>query len=73
MIEVTARLKKWGRSFGIIVPMDQVKRQHLHVNDEVRILMRRKNNPLRETFGILKFKESTKEMLDEIDREGWDE
>ncbi len=33
----------------------------------------RKENPLEETFGKLEFKKSTKELLKEADKDGWDE
>ena len=73
MIEIEAKLKRWGRSFGIVVPMEQVREADLKEEEELEITIRKKKNPLRETFGIMKFKRSTKEILDESDREDWDE
>ena len=33
----------------------------------------KKSNALRETFGTLKLKKATDEIMEEIDEEGWDE
>jgi len=35
--------------------------------------IKEKDNKLKETFGILTFKKSTQEILDESDKECWDE
>lgn len=73
MIETEAQVKEWGRSVGIVIPKDAVLRERIAVGDTVKILIKKKGNPLKETFGIIRFKRSTKEILKEIDKEGWDE
>ena len=73
MIEIIARLKQWGRSFGIVVPMEKIKEEGLIENEALEITIRKKKNPLRETFGTFKFKRPIKKILDESDREAWDE
>ncbi len=74
MIEVEAKLKRWGRSFGIIVPMDAVKEADLSENEQLEITVTKKRNPFLETFGVLKrSKKSTKQMLKELRAESWDE
>ncbi len=73
MIELETTLKRWGRSFGIIVPMEKVREEQLREKEQLEVVITKKKNPLRETFGILKFKRSTKEILDESDREDWNE
>jgi antitoxin component of MazEF toxin-antitoxin module len=73
MIEVETKLKRWGRSFGIIIPMEKVKEANLAENETLDVVVTKKKNPLQETFGKLKFKKSTKELLKESDREAWDE
>ena len=72
MIEFKAKLKRWGRSFGIVVPMEKVQEENLDENTTIEITITKKN-PLKETFGTFKFKKSTQEMLDESDKEAWDE
>ena len=73
MIETEAQVKEWGRSVGIVIPKDAVLRERISVGDTVKILIKKKGNPLKGTFGIIKFKRSTEEILREIDKEGWDE
>ena len=73
MIEIEAHLKRWGRSFGIIIPMEKIREANLSENETLDVVVTKKKNPLKETFGKLKFKKSTKELLEESDREAWDE
>ena len=72
-IEFEAKLKRWGRSFGIVVPMSDIKEADLNENEKLEVLITKKKNPLRETFGTVKLKRSTQEILDESDKEDWDE
>lgn len=73
MIEVESKLRKWGRSFGIVIPMEKIREENLHENEELEILIRKKRNLLKETFGKVKLKRTTQEILNESDRECWDE
>ena len=73
MLEVEAKVRKWGRSFGVVIPKDKVKEEGIKENETIKLLISKKTNVLKETFGTFKFKKSTQEMLDEIDRESWDE
>ncbi|MBI4209883.1 MAG: hypothetical protein HY544_00025 [Candidatus Diapherotrites archaeon] len=74
MIEVTATVRKWGRSKGVVIPNAATEKEKLKIGDEVSLLIRKKSkkNPLRETWGIMKFSRPVKEILKEVDREGWD-
>lgn len=74
MIKTTARLKAWGNSFGIVIPKEELKAENLGINDEVEVIVKRKQNPLRAAFGFLKgapvkTKKSKDELLKEIDKE----
>ncbi|MBI3052262.1 AbrB/MazE/SpoVT family DNA-binding domain-containing protein [Candidatus Woesearchaeota archaeon] len=74
MIKATGRIRAWGNSFGIVLPKDELKAENLGVNDEVEIIVKRKENPLRAAFGFLKnakpkTTKSTDELLKEIDEE----
>lgn len=73
MLEVEAKIRKWGRSFGVVIPKDRVKEEGIKENETIKLLIAKKTNVLKETFGTMKFKRSTQEMLDESDREDWDE
>lgn len=72
-MEAETRIRKWGRSFGVVLPMKKIKEEGLKENDVVSLLVLKNANPLKETFGTLKFKKSTRQILRESDREAWDE
>lgn len=36
-------------------------------------MQRKKTNPIKETFGILRFSRPTSKILKEVDQEAWDE
>ena len=63
---LTAKLKKWGNSYGIPVPKRKAKELGLHEGQEVAVQIQAKGNPLREMFGSLKFDKPTKQLLKEI-------
>jgi antitoxin component of MazEF toxin-antitoxin module len=71
MIEVKTKLRKWGNSFGIVVPVKAIEKEGVKEGDNVNILMKKekKKNVLRETFGTMKFKKSVEEIMKEADRD----
>jgi antitoxin component of MazEF toxin-antitoxin module len=74
MEQIRTKVKKWGNSFGIVIPVQIVKEEKIREGDDVDVLINKdKGNVLCETFGTLKFKKSTQEILDESDRKDWDE
>lgn len=73
MQEVEAKLRKWGRSIGAVIPKNVVKLENLREGDSVKLIVLKKNNVLKETFGTLKFRKSTDEILNDIDKKGWNE
>ncbi len=73
MIETEAKLRKWGRSMGIVIPMETVREANLSEGEVIGLRIFNRKNPLKETFGKLKFKKSTEELLREVDKEAWDE
>jgi len=73
MLEVEAKVRKWGRSFGIVIPKDKVKEEGIKENETIKLLITKKTNVLKETFGTMKFKKSTDQMMREIDKELWPE
>lgn len=73
MIEVESQVREWGRSVGVVIPKEAVVRERIKTGDTVRLLIKKKENPLKETFGTLKFKKTTQEILRESDEESWDE
>ena len=73
MLEMDSKIRKWGRSMGVVIPMEKIREAHLREDEAVKILIKRKTNPLKETFGMLLFKRSTKDILEDADKECWDE
>lgn len=67
------KVRKWGRSLGVVIPQDVAKKEKIRENDSVEILIRKKSNAIKETFGSLRFTKSTQKMLDETDEELWND
>ena len=73
MIEVETKVRRWGRSLGVVIPKDKVRDERIKEDETIRLLITKKPNVLRETFGSLKFKRSTDKILEESDRELYNE
>lgn len=74
MIEIKTRLRKWGNSLGVIVPINSLQKEKFKENDEVVLLItKEKENVLKETFGIHKFKKPIKKLMKETDKELYNE
>lgn len=62
-----ANVKRWGSSLGVVIPMDVVRTINLNEGEEICFEIKRKENVLREMFGIAKDKKiNTEEILREI-------
>jgi len=66
MIKTEATLRAWGNSIGVVLPKDELKAEHLGVDDKVEIIIRRSDNPLREVFGKLKTDIPTDEIMKRV-------
>jgi len=72
MIELKAKLRRWGNSFGIVVPLKSMENERIREGDEVTALISERKNKvdLRKLFNAkVKFKKTTEEMMGETDRE----
>lgn len=70
MIEHETKLKAWGNSIGIVLPKEDIKREGLHVDQKVKVIITPvKTLKVRDIFGKLKLKINTKELLKEVDEE----
>ena len=69
---VNVAVKKWGNSYGIILPMKIIKSKKLNENDIVNVEINKKIKPIIELFGTGKLKKSTQQVKDEL-RSGWDD
>lgn len=70
MVELKTEVKRWGNSFGLIIPNDVVRREKLKPKQKVTVLLLKEGNVFKKTFGIAKdWKTSTKQTLKQTDRE----
>ncbi len=72
MIELRAKVRRWGNSFGIVVPQKAVESENVKDGDEVIVFVNkeRDRNALKETFGVLKgWKIDAQKIKDELRRE----
>ena len=72
MEEVTARIRKWGNSFGILISQETMRRKGMKEGEEIDAILLKKGNVLKETFGKVKFKKTTEQMMKETDKELYD-
>lgn len=73
MIELEAKIRKWGNSMGILLPRQAVKKEKFKDGETVKLFVAKKTNPIKETFGIYKHSKVNLKTLKEIDKEAWDE
>lgn len=71
MLKIVSKVRKWGRSIGVVIPKNGIKKEGIKANDIVTLLIAKKSNALKDTFGTLKFKKSTDKIMEEIDKEAW--
>lgn len=70
-METVSKIRKWGNSFGVLVPKDLIEKENFKLNEEV-IVKLQKRKDISKVFGILKTKRATEELMKEI-REGYNE
>ena len=67
---VNAVVKKWGNSYGVILPVKIVRENDLSENEIIEIQIKKKIRNIKALYGTLKLDESTQKIKDEL-REGW--
>ena len=72
---VTCKVKKWGNSMGIIIPKEMIEEKKIKEDEEVEVLIIKKDNTLRDSFGMLKgkLKKSGQEITDEMRMDLYDD
>ena len=75
MQKTIVRVKKWGNSFGIVLPKAVIDDQHIKEGTEIEVFVQAKNKTkVREVFGILKNElknVDTQKALREVDKSFW--
>ena len=79
MEQIKTKIKRWGNSFGVVIPMEIVNSKGLKENSDVSVTIEPNNTmtvgdvmDLARKFK-LKRKGDTQKILDEIDKELWPE
>ncbi len=67
---VNAVVKKWGNSYGVILPVKIVRENDLSENEIIEIQIKKKIRNIKSLYGTLKLDKSTQKIKDEL-REGW--
>ena len=72
MTVIDVKVKKWGNSFGVVIPKDIIESEDIKEDENVRLIVLKKSaRAFKETFGIGKgkVKKSGQEFKDEARRE----
>jgi antitoxin component of MazEF toxin-antitoxin module len=69
-ITVYATIKKWGNSYGILLPAAFVRSRNLSENEVVEVDIRKRDFQMKDCFGIVKSRKSIQKIKDEL-RAGW--
>jgi len=64
--------KQWGNSIGVTIPREIIEKEHITLKKRTRFLViGTAMDGVRKSFGSLRFKKPTQQIMDEID-EGYD-
>jgi len=72
MTIIETKLKKWGNSFGVVIPMELVERKKLREDDKISVIvLEDSRKAFRESFGSLRGKltKSSQQIKDELRKE----
>jgi len=69
MIEIKTKLRRWGNSFGIVVPLKAVESAGVKEGEEITLLFKTNKVNLRRLFGKHKFFKPTAQLMKEMDKE----
>lgn len=75
MSVIDVKVKKWGNSFGVVIPIEVIEKENIHEDDNISLIVFKKSSrALKDTFGIMKgkIKKSTQQIKDELRKELYD-
>ena len=74
MIEIKSKIRRWGNSFGLVVPTRIVESGEAQEGDEVTaLIIGRKRVNLKKLFGKHKFRKPVGQLMRETDEEIYNE
>ncbi|HLD06596.1 MAG TPA: hypothetical protein VJC16_03625 [Candidatus Nanoarchaeia archaeon] len=62
---IACKTKRWGNSVGVILPRDVVREKNIKPEEDILLDILEKRTVLRELFGALRFKKTTRDLLAE--------
>jgi antitoxin component of MazEF toxin-antitoxin module len=71
MIEIETKLRRWGNSFGAMIPSTKIKEGGLKEGETITVTIQKEENILRKMFGKHKFKKPINQIMKEMDKELW--
>ncbi len=74
MEKANVQVRKWGNSFGVILPKKIIDEEKIKEGMEIEITIQSKHKTkVKDIFGILKgkLKRPTEDILREVDKELW--
>ena len=72
MTQIEAKVKRWGNSFGVVIPREVIDKENIKEDQNISIIILEDSKKIfKETFGIGKgkLKKSGQEFKDEARRE----
>ena len=74
MERIKMNIKRWGHSFGIVIPMRLIKKERIKDGSEIEVIIQPKQKTkVKDIFGILKIKQDTSKLMKDVDKELWPE
>ncbi|HIJ14260.1 TPA: AbrB/MazE/SpoVT family DNA-binding domain-containing protein [Candidatus Woesearchaeota archaeon] len=68
---IEVKLKKWGNSFGIVLPMEMVNERGLKEDDQIMVEVVKVAN-LSKIYGMIKERKMTGQEMKDMVRRGWE-
>ena len=72
MTVIETKVKRWGNSFGVVIPIEIIEEEKIKENDSLKlIVLKDSKNAFKETFGMGKgkIKKSAQQIKDELRRD----
>jgi antitoxin component of MazEF toxin-antitoxin module len=73
MVQANLTLRRWGNSIGVVIPQNILSLENAKEGDEVSVIIKKKRPNLKKLYGAYKFKQSTDDIMKEIDKELYDD
>ena len=70
-MEIESKIRKWGNSYGVMLPKQFLESEHLQEEETVKVNIVSKKADIGKLQGLWKFKRPIKEIMKDI-KEGYD-